>query len=553
MKRILTLLLLALMTLTTAVAQDYLKVMSYNIRQSLGQDGPNSWPYRRQATARMLQLERPALLGMQETCPDQVAYLDSLLSGYGRVGVGRDDGKAEGEMMAIYYDRAMFDIVDSGTFWLSATPDVVSQGWDGACKRTCTWAVLTLKSSGQRLLFMNTHLDHIGREARREGVRLIAQRAKTLTARYATAGQTLPTFITADFNTSSANPIFDVLKQQMREARATAPKADTGYTFNEWGRVKAQLEANGQDPYAITLGATGNSDNEPVIDHIFYRGATPLAFRVLRDDYGVPYISDHYPVVLEAEVAPLRHVSLLAIGNSFSEDAVEQYLWQIAREKGYDLTIGNLYHGGCSLERHADNVRTDSCDYAYRKVISGYKHARPATSVSYALDDEAWDYVTLQQASHFSGQPATYEPYLSALADTVRRHTAAPIAWHTTWAYSQDSKHAAFKNYGSDQQKMYRAILRAVDKLQHRHHFPYVIPAGTAIQHAREYGLGDTLCRDGYHLNLLYGRYCVALTWAETLLGIDATTVTWRPDGVTSDQADIVRRAAHDAARDVRR
>lgn len=304
MKRLLSL-LLCLASLGAVWGQDYLKVMSYNVRQSLGQDGPNSWCYRKEASARMLQLERPALLGLQETCPDQVAFFDSVMVGYGRLGVGRDDGKAEGEMMSIYYDKAIFDLVDWGTFWLSETPDCVSQGWDGACKRTCTWSALTHKGSGQRVLFLNTHLDHIGQVARREGVRLIAEKINWLTERYALyghEGEPVVTFLTADFNTSSVNPIFDVLKQQMQEARSTAPQADTGYTFNEWGKVKAQLEANGQDPHSIRLGATGNSDNEPVIDHIFYRVARPLVFRVLRDDYGVPFISDHYPVVLECHL-----------------------------------------------------------------------------------------------------------------------------------------------------------------------------------------------------------------------------------------------------------
>lgn len=301
MKKILTLLLLLALSIPTGWAQGYLKVMSYNVRQSFGKDGPNSWCFRKEASARMLQLERPALLGLQETCPEQVVFFDSIMVGYGRLGVGRDDGKLDGEMMSIYYDKNYFGLVDWGTFWLSDTPDQVSQGWDGACKRTCTWAVLFLRTTGQRVLFLNTHLDHVGKVARREGVRLIADRIKDLTAKYG-QGCDMPTFLTADFNTSSVNPIFDILKEQMREARATAPVADTGYTFNEWGKVKQQLEANGQDPHNIRLGATGNSDNEPVIDHIFYRAATPLTFRVLRDDYGVPFISDHYPVVLEAQI-----------------------------------------------------------------------------------------------------------------------------------------------------------------------------------------------------------------------------------------------------------
>lgn len=301
MKRILSLILFLALSIPTLWAQSFIKVMSYNVRQSYGNDGRNSWPFRQEASERMLQTERPALLGLQETCPEQVIFFDSIMVGYGRLGVGRDDGVLGGEMLSIYYDKALFDLVDWGTFWLSETPDEVSRGWDGACKRTCTWAVLSLKRTGKRVLFLNTHLDHIGAVARREGVRLIAERIATLTAKYGQSGN-MPTFLTADFNTSSANPIFDVLKEQMREARATAPQSDTGYTFNEWGKVKAQLEANGQDPHKIKLGATGNSDNEPVIDHIFYRGVKPLAFRVLRGDYGVPYISDHYPVALEAQL-----------------------------------------------------------------------------------------------------------------------------------------------------------------------------------------------------------------------------------------------------------
>ena len=301
--RIISLLILLLTAAFGASAQSYLKVMSFNVRQSLGRDRQYSWAFRRDAAQRMLQLERPALVGLQETCPEQVVDFDAIMRGYGRLGVGRDDGRLDGEMMSIYYDRAIFDLEDWGTFWLSATPDTVSQGWDGACKRTCTWAALTHRESGRRVLFLNTHLDHVGRVARREGVRLIAERIDALSARYAVEGQGAPVvFLTADFNTSSVSPIFDVLKTTLYEARSTAHRSDTGYTFNEYGRVAAQLEANGQDPHNIRLGATGNSDNEPVIDHIFYRGVVPHTFRVLREDYGVRYISDHYPVVLEAQI-----------------------------------------------------------------------------------------------------------------------------------------------------------------------------------------------------------------------------------------------------------
>lgn len=548
MKRLLSLLVLAFLSLAAVSAQDVLKVMSFNVRQSLANDGQNSWRYRRDASKNMLALEHPDLLGLQETCPEQVDYFDDILRDYERVGVGRDDGKHAGEMMAIYYDRSLFKRVAWGTFWLSETPNQVSQGWDGACKRTCTWIVLRLRKNDQKVIFLNTHLDHIGPIARREGVRLIADRITKIKKRYLKPGEEAPVFLTADFNTSSVNPIFDVLKKQLQEARATARVADTGYTFNEWGKVKAQLEQNGCDPHNIKLGATGNSDNEPVIDHIFYSGARALRFSVLRGDYGAPYISDHYPVMLEARLgnkAEPRHI--LAIGNSFSVDAIEQNLWEIAHEAGVDLTIGNLYIPGCSLGNHARCIRDDDHKYEYRKVVGGQLSTRKSTSILQAMADEPWEVISMQQVSDRSGQPDSYEPYLTELIDSVRHHSQADLAWHMTWAYHQDSKHSGFLNYGRSQKAMYLAIRDAARQAVERHHFDYFIPAGTAIQLARA-ELGDVMTRDGYHLNLQQGRYCAALTWAEVLLGIDARTVKYAPRDLDETTARAVRQAAHAAA-----
>lgn len=559
MRRILILLLLLAAGLTMATAQDVIKVMSYNVRQSFAtNDGHNHWRYRRHASKNMLIQEHPALVGMQETCPDQVAYFDEALKDYGRLGVGRDDGKQEGEMMAIYYDRALFDLVDWGTFWLSATPDTVSQGWDGACKRTCTWACLTYRPNGQRVLFLNTHLDHIGREARREGVRLIAQRITALRQRFTPQGEHMPVFLTADFNTSSVNPIFDVLKQQMHEARATARIADTGYTFNEWGRVKQQLEANGCDPHNIKLGATGNSDNEPVIDHIFFSGAQPLEFSVLRGDYGAPYISDHYPVMLEARLWR-RHLPqrILTIGNSYTADAVEQYLWNIAHEHGIDLTIGSLVTTDGTLLDHARFFRNGEARYDYRRIINGKLRNYKNTTLATALADDDWDVVALQQSPERAGRPDSYEPALTELLDSVEHNTGAALAWQMTWPYARDAKATDFDFHSRSQRKMYADILDATDQLTARRYFDYLIPTGTAIQLVRDQfaaGNGtaattsDALTRDGLHLSDRAGRYAAALTWAETLLGIDARNVTFTPHGLAPDQADVIRAQVHAAA-----
>lgn len=255
---------------------DTIKVVSYNIRMSgsPAADGDSFWANRKQASINMVNDERPDVMGIQEGCPDQIAFLDEHLPEYEHIGVGREDGKAEGEMMAIYYRADRVELLDSGTFWLSKTPDEVSKGWDGACKRTCTWALMRMKDSGKEFAYFNTHLDHVGPTARAEALKLIVKRIAELVP----AG--MPLFLTADFNSTTDEPIFEPLKAAMRDARAEAPQSDPRGTFNDWGR-----------------------ESDVVIDHIFFRDADARSFTVLCDkNYGAPYISDHYPVALVAEI-----------------------------------------------------------------------------------------------------------------------------------------------------------------------------------------------------------------------------------------------------------
>lgn len=260
-----------------AEAKEY-KVISYNVRMSMApeSDGSNFWNYRREASLKMVAEQQPLVMGLQEACPDQIEYLDSCLTGYKHVGVGRDDGKAAGEMMAIYYDTTRLTLVDSGTFWLSETPDKVSLGWDAACKRTCTWALLKLKGADKEFYYFNTHLDHIGREARKNSILLIVDKIAEINT------QGLPVFLSADFNSPTDNAIFDPLKKALGDARTECTVTDKSITYNGFGEIEGNPATN--------------NDNEQVIDHIFYKGVHPGTFKVLNGDYGVPYISDHYPI-----------------------------------------------------------------------------------------------------------------------------------------------------------------------------------------------------------------------------------------------------------------
>ena len=253
-----------------------IKVMSYNIRLSSGTikaDSIYHWEHRKQASLNLMHEENPTVFGLQEACPDQMDYMVENLPEYGYIGVGRDDGKRKGEFMSIFYKKEEVEFIDGGTFWLSETPDEVSKGWDAQCFRTCTWALLKKKDTGKKFVYMNTHLDHMGKVAREESIKLIVERAEKLT------GGKLPVFITADFNSPTSNAIFKPMQEAMLDARVEAPVTDDRGTLNCWGTTPPGV----------------------VIDHVFYRGAEAQKFEVLRDkDYGAPYVSDHYPVMLTA-------------------------------------------------------------------------------------------------------------------------------------------------------------------------------------------------------------------------------------------------------------
>lgn len=242
---------------------------------------------------------------------------------------------------------------------------------------------------------------------------------------------------------------------------------------------------------------------------------------------------------------------ILAIGNSFSQDSVEQYLWELFDAAGIPVIIGNMYIGGCTLERHFNNSVTDKPDYAYRKIVSGEKTNRDNTTLSYALADEPWDYVSFQQASGVSGEYETYEPYLRALRAYVRRRVpaTAQFMWHQTWAYSADADHNEFPRYGRDQMRMYKAIIVASKAAMKNHKFPIVIPSGTAIQNARKSPMGDVFNRDGYHLELTYGRYTAACTWFEAISGLSVVGNSYHPSSISDQTAAICQKASHSACR----
>jgi hypothetical protein len=244
-------------------------------------------------------------------------------------------------------------------------------------------------------------------------------------------------------------------------------------------------------------------------------------------------------------------IRILAIGNSFSEDAVENYLYNLAAAENIELIIGNAFIGGCSLERHWNNAKRDSADYAFRKVVNGIKTETKNQTLRQCIENESWDYISLQQVSQNAGIYGSYFPYLDNLMAYVKTYSTNPefqFLLHQTWAYAQNSTHKGFLNYDNNQRIMYDSIVETQKKImQEKPDFKKLIPSGTAIQNVRSSILGDSLCRDGFHLSYGLGRYTAACTWFEALTGIPVVNNPYKPETITATEAIIVRNAAHHA------
>ena len=217
---------------------------------------------------------------------------------------------------------------------------------------------------------------------------------------------------------------------------------------------------------------------------------------------------------------------ILAIGNSFSDDAT-QYLPDLLEAAGiHNVIVGRLYIGGCTLERHCREFKDNGHEYVYLKstnnkweTIKKYKQG----SFMDGVGDERWDIITMQQGSPKSGRWDSYDPWLGTLIDIVRKNCPNPeatIVWHQTWAYASSYTNRNFANYAYDQQYMFDSIQICVDKARKAYNIPIVIPSGPAVQLMRGTSLKTEkeLTRDGFHMDYKYGRYLTACVWFESLI-----------------------------------
>ena len=268
-KKIFMLAAAMIMSLPLLQAQESegLKVMSYNIRLGSAQDGTNSWALRYTATGKMLEDQKPDVFGVQEALEYQVRYIEEMC-GYESVGVGRENGKKEGEHMSIFWNKKAVSMLKWGTFWLSETPEKPSKGWDAECFRTATWALMKDKKTGKKFYFVNTHLDHKGTEAQKNGLKLLVDRIAEINP------DGLPMVLTGDFNIEPKNPALKDLDARMQNARNIAEKTDDHATYNGWGK------------------------SSTMIDYIYVSGfsSCPEYQTVTKRYEDRKFISDHYPV-----------------------------------------------------------------------------------------------------------------------------------------------------------------------------------------------------------------------------------------------------------------
>lgn len=253
-----------------------LKVMTYNIRLDVASDGENNWNYRKDYFTSQIQFYEPDIFGVQEAKPNQVIDIATSLLQYDNVGIGRE-GIGKGESSNIFYKKERFRVKESNTFWLSETPNEISKGWDAAFNRVCTYALFKDLKTKKTFWIFNTHLDHIGKDARTKGIQLILSKIKELNAKK------YPVIFTGDFNSEPNEERIIALKKVMDDSR----------------------EVSQEKPF----GPSGTFNNfihkEPVtklIDYIFISKNSILKvkkYAILSDSKDLRYPSDHLPVYVE--------------------------------------------------------------------------------------------------------------------------------------------------------------------------------------------------------------------------------------------------------------
>lgn len=255
----------------TAVEKAVFNVASYNLRQLNDGDtkAGNGWSRRCPVLGELIRYHEFDIFGTQEGFKSQLEELKGELPEYDYIGVGREDGKQEGEHSAIFYRKDMFTLLDHGDFWISETPDKPGLGWDAVCPRICSWGKFRHNESGREFVMFNLHMDHVGKKARVEGAKLVRRRIDNF-------GKDCPAFVTGDFNVDQTSPSYRTI---------TAG----GDLLDSYKVAQLRYALNGTFNNYETDNYTDSR-----IDHVFVSpDVKVLKYGVLTDTYRTPENSEH--------------------------------------------------------------------------------------------------------------------------------------------------------------------------------------------------------------------------------------------------------------------
>lgn len=255
-----------------AKPEDSIRVMSFNIRcTNVGRD---TWEDRIGIVTDTMVNSKADSIGVQEATPEWMATLKETLKDYDYVGVARDDGKNQGEYAAIFYLKDKYSLVDSGNFWLSETPEKPSLGWDAACIRICTWAVLENNETKEQYVHVNTHFDHEGIKAREESVKMILEHI----ANY----NDLPVVFTADMNVEEGSDNYVQFTESLRDTKYLANDSMDYLTYHDTKPSKHKGE---------------------IIDYVMVNdNFDALSYKVVTAGIDERYVSDHFPVYADIKM-----------------------------------------------------------------------------------------------------------------------------------------------------------------------------------------------------------------------------------------------------------
>jgi len=262
--------------LTLVSSAQELKIMTYNIRYSNENDGKNAWTYRKDFFCSQLSFYEPDIFGIQEALPNQVNDISVALFNYNSIGIARD-GVGKGEASSIFFKKERFVLLDEATFWLSATPNTISKGWDAALNRVCTYALFKDKMTQKVFLVFNTHLDYLGEIARTKSIALILSKMKEVNTK------NYPIVFMGDFNSEPTEERIMNLKKEMVDTYDISEEKPFG-------------------PFGTFNGFKYDEAVTKKIDYIFVSDKERFKvkkYAVLTDSKELKYPSDHFPVYIE--------------------------------------------------------------------------------------------------------------------------------------------------------------------------------------------------------------------------------------------------------------